>query len=121
MVLSGIFYILEKDGSQWKVKHKKEVKETDNKTLDASNFNHYFPKPYWYTKRGRFDELYYNNWDFMSDTSKLNSLCDQPSTTTPDTRIGEWEYKSSAWWQTHWGWWGFEWYNRVDDWTGNLN
>lgn len=99
--LTGIFYLMEKEDEEWKVVAQKEVKNSDDKVLTQENFNQYFPKPYWYTWAGKFDKLYYTNWDFIDSADKLDNLCDASEAQgTPTTKTGEWEYQTSQWWET---------------------
>lgn len=139
LVLTGYFYIVEKiynADNSWNVKYKKEITEKDNKVLNKENFYQYFPKPYWYTQWGKFDQLYYTNWDFINDVQELNgtmaTMCDENSDDSSykcpnnPTKIikqeGEWEWVSGPWWEENYNGWTIfttKWFNKPYEWAGD--
>lgn len=74
MNLSGGFYLLSQEGDTdpkaWKIKWKKEVKDTDNKDVEASNLATQFPKK---KDNSQVDINGKDYWDFVETDGSLTT------------------------------------------------
>lgn len=108
--LIGGFYLVEKDTSKdtWKIKY---YQETNSSFLTPWNFNLYFPKPYWYTKNGGFDGVYFSNWSFVNGMWELWNICGKDDADCKDAPSSSLNTAGT------WEWSGGEWYDNYCDWS----
>lgn len=128
--LTGGFYVIEKSNgsSNWTIKHKMEIDRSNQKTLDKSNFDSYFPKPYWYTRKGGFDKYYWSNWKFIKASWDLDNICTNTGNTNkcPERSIGfnsetfSWEWSGGDWYDRNcFTWTAMNWCDYVWSWSSN--
>lgn len=133
LVLTGGFYVIHKEdsGNSWKVKYRKEIKKDDSskKILNKSNFNKYFPKPYWYTKQGGFHKYWYSNWGFVGGVGDLDKICFVNEDGCKDTdtqfvsnRSLNFEWAGGKWYDSKCtSWINSAWCDYVWNWSGDIN
>lgn len=71
--VKGGFYLLEKEESIWKVKHKKEI--TTGKDIDKTTFENDFPK----SNLDGVETPHQNYWGFLEDKDSLDKICSTDS------------------------------------------
>lgn len=119
----------EGSSGDWKIEWRKEVKKENNKTIDASNFDKYFPRPNWYSQEGQFHKVWKSNWNFIEGAGELKNICGSAEADCPvltQSKIQSWhakyEWSGSSWYD---GWCNYLHYGKycdsVYEWTDNYD